>query len=207
MAQFFHMHPQTPQIRLLTQAAAMLRNGSVIVYPTDSGYALGCLLGDLNALERIRKIRQLDTKHNFTLVCNNLSEVALFARVDNRTFRFLKNNTPGPYTFILPGTKEVPRRVLTQKRKTIGIRIPTNKICIALLEALGEPLMSTTLILPDATDAEFDPEQIEQKIGKKVDLVIHGGYLDPRPTTVVDLTEDDPKILRVGVGDPKPFIY
>lgn len=207
MAQFFCIHADNPQVRLLNQAAAMLRNGHIIVYPTDSGYALGCLLGNAGALERIKRIRALDANHNFTLVCRDLSELSAFAQIGNQIFRLLKKHTPGPYTFILSGTKEVPRRVLNSKRKTIGMRIPDNKICQGLLEALGEPLMSTSLILPDEDTAEFDPHSINDKIGKHVDLIIDGGPLSPMPTTVVDLTEDTPKILREGAGSPDAFIY
>ncbi len=207
MAQILRIHSDNPQQRLLNQAAALLRTGGTIVYPTDSGYALGCLLENRVALDKIKKIRRLDDTHNFTLVCRDLSELASFARVGNHIFRLLKKNTPGAYTFILVGTKEVPRRVLSAKRKTIGLRIPNHKICMGLLEALGEPLMSTSLILPAQEDAEFDPQVIEQKIGRQVDLIIDGGCLGAQPTTVVDLTQDVPEIIRYGAGDPSVFIH
>ncbi|MBY5993844.1 L-threonylcarbamoyladenylate synthase [Ferrimonas balearica] len=205
MSQFFYLHPETPQSRLINQAVAMIHKGGVIVYPTDSGYALGCHIGDKSALERICRIRRLDERHNFTLMCRDLSELSLYARVDNAAFRLLKNNTPGPYTFIFKGTKEVPRRLLNAKRKTIGIRVPQNNIALALLEALGEPLMSTSLILPGETLAESDPDEIRDKLEHQVDLILHGGYLGESPTTVVDFSEGDGEVLRVGGGDPTPF--
>ncbi|MGB7998066.1 MAG: L-threonylcarbamoyladenylate synthase, partial [Photobacterium halotolerans] len=158
MSQIFYVHPENPQARLISQAVAIVRNGGVIVYPTDSGYALGCQLANKQALERICRIRKLDEKHNFTLLCRDLSELSLYARVENDAFRLLRNNTPGAYTFIFKGTKEVPRRLMNPKRKTIGIRVPNNEIALALLDALGEPMMSTSLILPGKDTAESDPE-------------------------------------------------
>ncbi|SHH36746.1 L-threonylcarbamoyladenylate synthase [Ferrimonas marina] len=205
MSQFFHVHPDNPQARLINQAVALIHKGGVIAYPTDSGYALGCHIGDKRALDRICRIRRLDANHNFTLMCRDQSELSLYARVENTAFRLLKNNTPGPYTFIFKGTKEVPRRLLNAKRKTIGIRVPDNTIALALLEALGEPMMSTSLILPGEEQALADPEQIEQLLGKQLDLIIHGGILAEQPTTVVDFTDDDPVLVRVGGGDPTPF--
>ncbi|NMP17582.1 L-threonylcarbamoyladenylate synthase [Thalassotalea sp. Y01] len=205
MSQFFYMHPDNPQVRLIRQAVAIIQQGGVIVYPTDSGYALGCHIGDKKALDRICRIRDISREHNFTLVCRDLSQLAEYARVDNANFRILKNNTPGPYTFIFKGTKEVPRRLLNAKKKTIGIRIPENKIAQDLLEELGEPLMSTTLILPGNEMAEFDPELIRDNLERHVDLILNGGYLGEKPTTVIDFTDDYPKILRVGEGDPEPF--
>ncbi|EHM41735.1 MULTISPECIES: L-threonylcarbamoyladenylate synthase [Hafnia] len=206
MSQLFYIHPDNPQPRLISQCVEVLRKGGVIVYPTDSGYALGCMLGEKNAMERICRIRNLDSNHNFTLVCRDLSEISTYAFVDNTAFRLIKNNTPGHYTFILKATKEVPRRLMSEKRKTIGLRVPSNPIALELLAALGEPLMSTTLMLPGNDFAESDPEEIQDALGKVVDLVIHGGFLGQQPTTVIDLTEDSPEVVRVGAGDPKPFM-
>lgn len=205
MSQLFYIHPDNPQLRLINQVVERLKKGGVIVYPTDSGYALGCLLGDKSALERICRIRQLDSHHNFTLVCRDLSELSTYAHVDNAAFRLIKNNTPGHYTFILKATKEVPRRLMNEKRKTIGLRVPSNPIALALLEVLNEPLMSTTLMLPGNDFAESDPEEIHETLGNQLDLVIHGGYLGQQPTTVIDLTEDSPVVVREGAGDPAPF--
>jgi len=206
MSQFLEIHPVNPQARLITQAVAMVRNGAVIVYPTDSGYALGCLIGNKEGVERICRIRQLDKEHNFTLLCRDLSELSVYARVDNAVFRLLKNNTPGAYTFILKATKDVPRRLMNPKKKTIGIRVPNNPIALALLETLGEPMMSTSLILPGNSTTEHDPEVICDRLQKQVDLVISGGSLGEQPTTVVDLTEDLPLVVREGSGDPRPFL-
>lgn len=206
MSQFFYIHPDNPQPRLIKQAVEMLNKGSVIVYPTDSGYALGCKLEDKNAMERICRIRQLDGNHNFTLMCRDLSELSTYAHVDNTAFRLIKNNTPGNFTFILKATKEVPRRLMSEKRKTIGLRVPSNPIALALLEALNEPMMSTSLMLPGNDFTESDPEAIQDEIGKLVDLIIHGGYLGQQPTTVIDLTDDSPVVVREGVGDIQPFL-
>ncbi|MGF1806422.1 threonylcarbamoyl-AMP synthase [Aliivibrio sifiae] len=205
MSQFFYVHPENPQARLMTQAVAIIRSGGVVIYPTDSGYALGCQLENKQALERICQIRRLDDKHNFTLLCRDLSELSIYARVDNSVFRLLKNNTPGAYTFIFKGTKEVPRRLMNPKRKTIGMRVPDNKIALALLEELGEPLMSTTLILPGNEMAESDPETIRDQLEHAVDLIMNGGYLGEQPTTVVDFSDDEINVVRVGAGDPSPF--
>ncbi|MFV0574074.1 MAG: L-threonylcarbamoyladenylate synthase [Vibrio sp.] len=205
MSQFFYLHPENPQARLISQAVAIIRNGGVIVYPTDSGYALGCQLENKSALDRICRIRKIDDKHNFTLLCRDLSELSLYARIDNTAFRLLKNNTPGAYTFIFKGTKEVPRRLMNAKRKTIGIRVPDNKIALDLLEALGEPLMSTTLILPGNDYAESDPEEIRDKLEHAVDLIMNGGFLGEQPTTVVDFSDDEMVLVRRGAGDPTPF--
>ncbi|MFC5077369.1 Threonylcarbamoyl-AMP synthase [Vibrio thalassae] len=205
MSQFFYVHPENPQTRLINQAVAIVRNGGVMIYPTDSGYALGCQLENKQALERICQIRRLDDKHNFTLLCRDLSELSLYARVDNTAFRLLKNNTPGPYTFIFKGTKEVPRRLMNPKRKTIGIRVPDNQIALDLLEALGEPLMSTSLILPGNEVTESDPEEIRDKLEHAVDCILNGGYLGEQPTTVIDFSDDEAKVLRTGAGDPTPF--
>lgn len=206
MSQFFTLHPDNPQPRLVSQAVDLLRKGAVIVYPTDSGYALGCQLEDKTAMERICRIRQLDGHHNFTLVCRDLSELSTYAQVDNQAFRLMKNNTPGKYTFILKATKEVPRRLMSDKRKTIGLRVPSNPIALALLEALDEPMMSTTLMLPGNDFAESDPESIRDHLGKQVDLVIHGGFLGQQPTTVIDLTDPAPRVVRQGMGDVSPFL-
>lgn len=205
MSQFFQIHPEDPQPRLIKQAVEMIRGGAVIIYPTDSGYALGCHLGDKKALERIRRIRRLDDKHNFTLVCRDLSEIGTYAKVTNTVYRMLKAVTPGPYTFILPATREVPRRLQHPKRRSIGLRVPDNAIVRALLDALGEPLMSTTLILPGEEAPECDPYEIRQTLESQVDLIIDGGYGSMEPTTVVDLTEEAPVIVRYGLGDPAPF--
>ncbi|MFH8134652.1 L-threonylcarbamoyladenylate synthase [Pantoea osteomyelitidis] len=206
MSQLFHIHPDNPQPRLINQAVEYLNKGSVIVYPTDSGYALGCRLEEKNALERICRIRQLDGRHNFTLMCRDLSELSTYSHVDNTAFRLIKNNTPGSYTFILKGTKEVPRRLLNEKRKTIGLRVPSNPVALALLEALNEPMMSTSLMLPGNDFTESDPEEIQMSIGKQVDLIIHGGTIGQHPTTVIDLTDDVPVVVREGVGDTRPFL-
>ena len=200
MSQFFQIHPENPQARLVQRAVDIIRSGGVVVYPTDSCYALGCHLGDKNAMERIRRIRQLDAKHNFTLVCRDLSEISTYAKVDNQAYRLLKSLTPGPYTFLLCATHEVPRRLQHAKRKTIGIRLPDHPIAQAMLDALGEPIMSTTLIMPDADLPETDPEDIRDRLEKVVDLVIDGGNCGVEPTTVVDLSSGTPDIRREGRG-------
>lgn len=205
MSQFFQIHAENPQARLVRQAVEVVRGGGVIVYPTDSGYALGCLIGDKDALERIRAIRRLDDKHHFTMVCRDLSEIATYAKVENTIYRLLKAVTPGPYTFILPATREVPRRLQHPKRKTIGLRVPDNAIAQALLAELGEPLMSATLILPGAELPECDPYEIRQQLERQVDLIIDGGYGTPQATTVVDLEGETPLVVREGLGDPTPF--
>ncbi|MEP0072242.1 MAG: L-threonylcarbamoyladenylate synthase [Marinomonas sp.] len=205
MSQFFQIHTENPQARLVKQAAEVIRNGGVIAYPTDCGYSLGCHLGDKSALDRIRAIRRLDDKHNFTLVCRDLSEISTYARFDNRLYRLLKHNTPGPYTFIFGATSEVPRRLLHPKRKTIGIRIPDNKIVAALLEELGEPIMSASLILPGETEPMTDPYDIRDTLEHALDLVIDGGFCGLLPTTVVQMDADNIEVIRVGAGDPSPF--
>ncbi|MBE8594985.1 L-threonylcarbamoyladenylate synthase [Xenorhabdus sp. BG5] len=206
MSQFFYIHPDNPQTRLIDQSVDALKKGGVVIYPTDSGYAIGCCLENKDAMTRICRIRQLEGRHNFTLMCRDLSEIATYAHVDNQAFRLIKNNTPGHYTFILQATKEVPRRLMNEKRKTIGLRVPSNPIALALLEGMSEPLMSCSLILPGNDFAESDPEEIKDTLGKQVDLIIHGGYLGQQPTTVVDLTGDSPVILREGEGDVTPFL-
>ena len=205
MGQFFAIHPDNPQSRLLRQAATIIEDGGLIVYPTDSGYALGCALGNKSALERIRRLRQLDKNHNMTLVCSDLSQLAIYARVSNAIFRLLKAFTPGAYTFILNATSEVPRLMLHPKRKTLGLRVPENTITLSLLECLDAPLMSTTLILPGATAPLGEPEAIKDLLGHQIDLVIDGGNCGYEPTTVVDLTTEYPVLLREGKGDPEPF--
>lgn len=205
MSQFFAIHPDNPQSRLLRQAANVIEEGGVIVYPTDSGYALGCGLGQKNALERIRHLRNLGKHHNLTLVCRDLSQLGTYARVSNPIFRLLKALTPGAYTFILTATHEVPRRMLHPKRKTLGLRIPENNIALALLEHLDAPLMSSTLILPGAIAPMSEPQAIWDVLGEQVDLIIDGGSCGQEPTTVVDLTGTVPELIRVGKGDPTPF--
>ncbi len=205
MAQFFTLHPDNPQPRLIKQAAALLREGAVIVYPTDSGYALGCHLDDKDAVTRIRQIRGLDEKHLLTLVCRDLSELSTYARVSNTQFRLLKNNTPGAYTFILAATKEVPRRLQHAKRSTVGVRIPDHPVALALLAELGEPLLSSTLILPDASFPLTDLDEIRERLEQHVDLIVGGGTVGIDPTTVIDLTSDTPLLVRLGRGDITPF--
>lgn len=207
MSQFFYIHPENPQARLINQAVEILQKGGVIVYPTDSGYALGCMMGDKHAMDRIVAIRKLPEGHNFTLVCSDLSELSTYAMVSNTAYRLIKNNTPGRYTFILTATKELPRRLMTSKRKTIGLRVPDNKIALDLLSALGEPILSCSLMLPDEEHTtQSDPEEIRDRLEHQIDLIIHGGYLGQEPTTVVDLTEESPVILREGSGSTDPFI-
>jgi tRNA threonylcarbamoyl adenosine modification protein (Sua5/YciO/YrdC/YwlC family) len=205
MAQFFQIHPDNPQARLVRRAVEILLEGGVIVYPTDSSYALGCQIGEKSAMERIRRIRRLDDKHNFTLVCRDLSEITTYAKIDNRAFRLLKSLTPGPYTFIHEATKQVPRRLLHPKRKAIGIRVPDNEICRALLGELNQPILSTTLILPDDEHSMTDPEAMREALDKHVDLIVDGGFCGMDPTTVVDMIADPPQVLRVGKGDPSIF--
>ncbi|MDZ4202719.1 MAG: L-threonylcarbamoyladenylate synthase [Gallionella sp.] len=205
MAQFFTIHPDNPNTRLIRQAAEMLRDGAVIVYPTDSGYALGCHLDDKDAVTRIRQIRGVDDKHHMTLVCRDLSEIARYARIDNSKFRLLKANTPGSYTFILDATKEVPRRLQHPKRSTVGIRVPDHPVALALLEELDEPLLSSTLILPDGIYPLTDVEEIRERLEQLVELVIEGGAVGLEPSTVIDLTGDDPVLIRQGKGDAAPF--
>lgn len=205
MSQFFHIHQDNPQPRLIRQAAEMVRGGSVIVYPTDSGYALGCHLGDKDAVTRIRRIREVDDKHHMTLMCRDLSEIAQYARVDNVQFRLLKGNTPGSYTFILEATREVPKRLQHPRRSTIGLRIPDHPVALALLAELAEPLLSCSLILPGEENAMHDAEEIRDALGNQVDLVIDGGPVGLEPTTVIDLSGSEPLLLRRGKGELEPF--
>ena len=205
MSQFYQIHPENPQARLIRNAVDIIHNGGVVVYPTDSAYALGCHIGDKTALDRIRRIRKLDDKHNFTLVCRDLSEIATYAKVNNTSYRLLRHTTPGAYTFILQATSEVPRRLMHPKRKTVGLRVPDNAIAAALLADLGEPLMSVTLIMPGDEFPLTDPYDIRETLEHEVDLVIDGGYCGMEPTTVVDLADDRSVILRTGKGDVTPF--
>ena len=206
MSQCFQIHPKDPQKRLIREAAEIIHNGGIVIYPTDSTYAIGCHLNDKKALDRIRQIRQLHDKHNFTLVCRDLSEIATYAKVDNRQFRLLKSLTPGPYTFLLCATKEVPKRLQHPKRKTIGMRIPDCKIVLDLLESLGEPLMSVTLTMPGQTEPMLDPEEINSSMSSQVDLVIDGGFCGIDLTSVIDLSDNDPVVVRAGKGDVSLFI-
>lgn len=201
MSQLFQIHPDNPQLRLIRGAVDVLRKGGVIIYPTDSCYALGCQIGDKAAVERLRRIRQVDDKHFFTLMCRDMAEMSTYAMVDNVAYRLIKTLTPGPYTFILPATRIVPKRLLHPKRKKIGIRRPDNAIALALLEELGEPLLSTTLILPDDEMPLTDPYEMRDLLGNQVDLIIDGGYCGVEPTTVIEWTDDQPVVLREGKGD------
>jgi tRNA threonylcarbamoyl adenosine modification protein (Sua5/YciO/YrdC/YwlC family) len=205
MATTFQIHPLNPEPRLIKQAASVLLDGGVIIYPTDSTYALGCHIGDKNALERIRRIRQLDDRHNFTLMCADLSSIATYAKVSNTAYRLLKAYTPGPYTFILTASAEVPRRLMHPKRKTIGLRIPDNRVAQALLQEIGEPIMTTSLILPGDDTPLSEIYDIEERLGNLVDLIVECGACGIAPTTVVDLVEGEPQVIREGKGDPVPF--
>lgn len=198
MAQYFQIHPQTPQERLIRRAVEVIRGGGLIVYPADSSYAFGCQIDNKDALERICRIRQLGQEHRFALVCRDLSQVSSFARIGNEAFRLIKSLTPGPYTFILKATKEVPRRLQHPKRKTIGIRIPDSPIALALVEGLAEPLFSSTLILPGEDAALSDPAEIRERLEKQVDLIIDADTVPYEPTTIIGFTEDTPEIIRQG---------
>ena len=204
MAQYFSVHPENPQPRLVRQAVEIIRAGGVVAYPTDSCYALGCHIGDKAAMERIRRIRNLDERHPFTLVCRNLSEVGQFAKVDNLQYRLIRANTPGSYTFILRATRDLPRRLLTP-RHTIGVRIPDHPVPLALLEVLAEPLLSATLILPAHGQPLNDAEEIRRILEHSLDLVIDAGPCEGQPTTIVDLSGDAPRLVREGRGDIRPF--
>lgn len=206
MSQYFTTHPHTPQPRRIRQAVGIIRGGGVIAYPTDSSYALGCSIGNKQAMQRICRIRQVGDEHNFTLVCKDLSELSNYAKVNNHTYRLLKRFTPGPYTFILIATREVPRRLQHPKRRSIGLRVPDYPIVAALLNELEEPLMSSTLIMPGEQMPLNDPQQIRKQLEHTVDAVIDGGPCDARPTTVVDLMHDMPAIHRQGKGDASAFL-
>jgi len=205
MSQFFQVHPDNPQARLIRQAAEIVRAGGVIIYPTDSSYAIGCQIGNKSAMDRIRQIRRLGDDHNFTLVGRSLSELSAYTKLDNPSHRLVKNLTPGPYTFILAATKQVPKRLMHPKRKTIGIRIPDNRVALALLEELNEPLLSSTLILPGDDMPMMDPYDMNQTLGHSVDVIIDGGYCGYEATSVIDLHQDSPIVLRAGKGDVSLF--
>lgn len=205
MSQFFQIHAETPQLRLVKQVVDVVQSGGVIIYPTDSGYALGCGLGEKSALDRIRDIRKLDDKHNFTLVCRDLSDIGTYAKVDNSNYRLLKHHTPGGFTFILKATAEVPKRLLHAKRKTIGLRVPDNNIAIAILQELAEPLMSVSLIMPGDDLPLVDPYEIRDLLSSSVDLIIDGGYCGMEATSVVELFDDEPNVIREGLGDVSAF--
>lgn len=201
MARTIELHPDNPQPRLIAQAADVVRGGGVIAFPTDSGYALGCAVGDKSAIERIRAIRGVDEKHMFTLMCRDLSEIATYARVGNVEFRFLKQYTPGAYTFILRATHEVPRRLQHPKRKTVGLRIPNHRMALALLETMGEPLLTNSLILAGESEPLCDAGEIEEKIGKRIDLILDVGFCADRPTTIIDMSGEYPVLIRRGRGE------
>jgi len=200
MSQFFQIHPENPQLRLIRGAVEIIKQGGVVVYPTDSCYALGCQIGDKKAVERIRQIRQLDDKHNFTLMCRDMAEMSDYAIVDNIAYRFIRTLTPGPYTFILPAMKSVPKRLLHPRRKTIGVRVPDNAITLALLEELGEPILSSTMVLPGEALPMFDPYDMKETIGNQVDLIIDGGYCGMEATSVIEVLEEGPLLVRRGKG-------
>jgi tRNA threonylcarbamoyl adenosine modification protein (Sua5/YciO/YrdC/YwlC family) len=206
MSQFFSIHPDNPQQRLIRQAADIIKDGGVIAYPTDSAYALGCHMGDKKAMDRIRRIRRLDDSHNFTLVCRDLSEISTYAKFGNAVYRLLKAHTPGPYTFILPATSEVPKRLMQAKRKTIGIRVPENPITLGLLDELGEPMMSVTLIMPSEELPLTDPWEIRETLEYEVDLVIDGGFCGFEATSVIAFEDDVPLVMREGKGSVEDFI-
>ena len=205
MAQYFSIHPQDPQPRLVTRAVEIVRAGGLVAYPTDSCYALGCHIGDKAAMERIAKVRQTDAKHNFTLVCRDLSEIATYAKVDDWAFRMMKAHTPGPFTFILPATREVPRRLQNPKRKTIGIRVPDHRVAQALLAELDEPLMSSTLMLPGDEQPLSDPDEIRARLDHQVDAIVDSGPCGFEPTTVIEFDGTGSHVLRRGRGDPAAF--
>lgn len=200
MAQFFAIHPETPQLRLIRRAADIIRQGGVVAYPTDSSYALGCHIGDKQALDRLRRIRQLSDKHNFTLVCKDLSQVANFTKIGNEAYRLIKTLTPGPFTFLLDATREVPRRLQHPRKKTIGIRIPANPIALLLVEELAEPLLSASLVLPGADEALSDPHDIRQRLEHELDLVIDAGIVESDQTTIIECSDHSPQIIRQGKG-------
>ena len=206
VSQFFQIHPENPQPRLIRQAVEIIRKGGVVVFPTDSSYAMGCQIGDKGAIERVRRLRQLDKNHNFTLICCDMSQLGLFAKTDTGIFRLLKANVPGPYTFILKATREVPRLLMHEKRRTIGLRVPDHPITLALLEELGEPLMSVSLIMPGDDEPMTDPYEMRQVLEHHVDLIIDGGFGGLKASTVINLADGEPEVVRVGCGDPAPFM-
>ncbi|KZZ49254.1 MAG: threonylcarbamoyl-AMP synthase [Saccharospirillaceae bacterium] len=206
MSQFFQIHPENPQARLVKQAAEIIRSGGLAVIPTDCAYALACRIGDKNATEKVRRLRQLDKHHNFTLLCRDLSELSDFAKVDNVKYRLLKNHTPGAFTFILEATRQVPRLLMHPKKRTIGIRVPDNQIAMDLLSEMNEPIMITSLIMPGDDMPMSDPYDIRQQLEHELDLVIDGGYCGFEATTVIDLMDEAPEVLRQGVGDASAFV-
>jgi tRNA threonylcarbamoyl adenosine modification protein (Sua5/YciO/YrdC/YwlC family) len=205
MARYFDVHPDNPQARTIAQVGDIVRGGGLIVYPTDSCYALGCQIGNKEGLDRIRDIRKLDDKHHFTLVCGDFAQLGQFVQVSNSVFRLVKAATPGQYTFILPATREVPRRLLHPKKKTVGVRVPKHPVVAALLANLGEPLLSSTLLLPGDDEPMTQGWEIKERLDHQVDAVVDAGDCGIEPTTVVDLSGDEPEILRVGAGDPSRF--
>ncbi len=206
MSLYFELHRVNPEQRLIRRAAEVIRTGGVIAYPTDSCYALGCHIGDKDALERVRRIRQADRHHHFTLMCRDLTEIGRFARIDTWQFRLLKAGTPGPYTFVLPATREAPKVMLNDRKKTVGVRLPQHTTALALLSLLGEPLMSSTLILPGEDEPLADGWTIADTLGHEVDAVLDSGDVGLRPTTVIDLSGEEPAVVRLGAGDPEPFL-
>lgn len=205
MARLIEIHPTDPQPRQVAAVVQIIRSGGLIAYPTDSSYAFGCQIGDKNAIDRIRRIRRTDVNHNFTLVCADLSEISLYARVDNWAYRLIKSLTPGPYTFVLPATREVPKMLQNPKRRTIGLRVPDHPLAHALLESLGEPIMSSTLTLPGDTIPLTDPEDIEERIGHQIEAIVEAGAMGIEPTSVLDLSNGTVEILRAGRGDVSQF--
>ena len=206
MSQVLQIHTESPQERLIAQAVEVIRQGGVVVYPTDTSYAIGCHLGDKKAVERIRQLRMLDAKHDFTLLCEDLKQIASYARVDNQAYRILKSHTPGPYTFILKATKEVPKMLMHPKKKTIGIRVPSNNIIQAILKSLGEPILTSTLILPGDEYPMTDPYDIQQTLGANLDLIIDGGYCGMDETSLISLVDDSLEVLRQGAGPVEAFL-
>ncbi len=206
MAKIIEIHPVDPQPRRVAEIVETIREGGLIAYPTDSSYAFGCHIGDKRAMDRIRRIRRTDRNHNFTLVCSDLSEISTYARVDNWAYRMLKSMTPGPFTFILPATREVPKRLQHPKRRTIGLRVPDHPLVRAVLDALGEPIMSSTLLLPGDELPLTDPLEIEERIGHEIDLIVDAGPTGIEPTSVIDISDDTVKVLRVGRGDVSAFL-
>jgi tRNA threonylcarbamoyl adenosine modification protein (Sua5/YciO/YrdC/YwlC family) len=206
MAQYFEIHPENPQLRLIHRTVDLLNTGAVIAYPTDSSYALACRIDDKKALERIREIRQLDDRHNFTLICSNMAQIAEFGKISNNAHRMIKVLTPGPYTFVLKATRELPKRLLHVKRKSVGFRIPDHPVALDLLENLAAPLFSTTMILPGENQALESPWEIREQLEHQVDLVIDAGYIAYQPTTIISFMEDEPEVIRIGKGKLPDFL-
>jgi tRNA threonylcarbamoyl adenosine modification protein (Sua5/YciO/YrdC/YwlC family) len=206
VATLIEIHPKDPQPRRVEKVVEIIRNGGLIAYPTDSSYAFGCHIGDAKAISRIHRIRRTDKKHNFTLVCKDLAEISTYARVDNWAYRLIKSMTPGPYTFILPATREVPKRLQNPKRRTIGLRVPEHPLVKTILESLGEPIMSSTLLLPDHVQPLTDPQEIEARIGRQIDAIVDAGPTGIEPTSILDLTSGSVEILRIGRGDVSAFL-